>query len=79
MEWAEGKTNRSRKFKNQLGDWARNGGGVDNDGTIRGSNTVRGGQIQLVFWKVSQHDLLKIISKEPRRKEELKMIAPFVA
>lgn len=52
---------------------------MDNDGSSRGSNTVRGGQIGHVFWKVSQHGLLKIISKEPRRKEELKMIAPFVA
>lgn len=60
-------------------DWARNGGVIGNDGTSRGDDIVRGGQIQYRFWRLSQHDLLKIIRNKLRRKKKSRMIPTFVA
>lgn len=64
-------------IKNQFQDWARSGGGTDNDGGRGGSDTVRGGQMQHIFWRARQHGLRKIINNKLRRKEGSRMILTF--
>lgn len=53
--------------------------GTDDDDGRGGSDTVRGGQMQHIFWRARQHGLLKIINNKLRRKEESRMILTFIA
>lgn len=71
-------------MQKQLGDYCRIlgekwWGHRQNDGTSRGDDTVRGGHIHYIFWKLRQRDLLKIISNKLRRTEKSRMIPTFVA